>query len=139
MTLQPEPFGDMIPFRISELNQIKINISVGSPPQMVEVVADTGSDFTWVQTEHNSPGQKSLVFHPNKSTSWSKDNGSTAISYLDSRNCSVQNGHDIISIGNTNVRLRLGVGSGNGCEDFNIGILGLSKGSEFLNALAETV
>ena len=45
---QLNPYGDMVLFDFSDGKVIKINISVGSPPQTVKVIADTGSPFTWV-------------------------------------------------------------------------------------------
>ena len=45
--VKPHSLGNTIPFRFSEGKQILVNISVGSPPQEMEVLVDTGSSFTW--------------------------------------------------------------------------------------------
>lgn len=131
------PYGDMVPFRLSHVELIKINISVGSPPQTVEVVADTGSPFTWVTVSDNSSEKGSHAFNPGKSTSWSKDNRTTELAYLDSTSCRAEIGHDVLSVGNLSIPINMGVCSGTGCEEFEHGILGLSKDSDFVRSLAE--
>ena len=40
------PTSHTVPFRIIESTHLLINVPVGSPPQEVEVVVDTGSSFT---------------------------------------------------------------------------------------------
>ena len=137
--VEPHSYGDLIPFRLNEAQTITLNISVGTPPQTVEVVADTGSPFTWVTVLHNHAERNGQVYDPSKSSSWLSDgNGTVELTYLDSASCGVQKGHDIISVGSMTLRLQMGVGSGKGCENFNVCILGLSKDSEVLKALGET-
>jgi len=129
--------GDMIPFRVSEAKQLILNISVGSPPQSVEVVADTGSPFTWFPTHEKMVGNP-FHFSAERSSSWVKANDIEAVGYLDNSHCLAEKGEDIVSIGNLSVRIPLGVGSGHGCDAFSVGFLGLSKISDFLKAVAET-
>ena len=138
VAFRPHPYGDLIPFRLSEAQVITLNISVGSPPQTVEVLADTGSPCTWVTVPHNSTEKKIQGYDPSKSSSWLNDSRTGELTYLDSSSCKVQIGQDIISVGNTTLQLQMGVGSGEGCEGFDMGILGLSKDSAFLKALVET-
>ena len=135
--VQPHPYGDMLPFRISQANQLIINISVGSPPQSVEVVVDTGSDFTWFPTAKEGDQNSSRYQHENSST-WSTTNQLVDTMYVDTSRCVAEAGEDIVSIGESTVRIPLGVGWGPGCDTFGFGILGMSKRSDFLKAVEET-
>ena len=124
--------GYTIPFQLNQGKVILLNISIGSPPQEIEMVVDTGSSFTWFPSHLNSSHFKS-----EKSTSWSINNRTSFVEYLDGNFCSIQEGEDIISLGNTTVRIPLGIGSKKGCEAFNYGILGMDKNSDFLKAIQD--
>src|SRR5271170_5671296 len=137
VVVQPHPFGDLIPFRISEAKQLIVNISVGSPPQSVEVVVDTGSGFTWFPTDKTADNNSSR-YHPEKSSSWSATDEVHSITYLDNSHCLATRGEDIVSIGKSSLRVPLGVGLGPGCDTFGVGILGMNKMSDFLNAVEAT-
>jgi hypothetical protein len=45
-SVKPRSPGSTMPFRFGQARTILVNISAGSPPQEMEVVLDTGSDFT---------------------------------------------------------------------------------------------
>jgi Eukaryotic aspartyl protease len=122
-----------MPFRFSGGRTILINISVGSPPQEVEVTLDTGSPFTWF------PGHpESSHFDPERSTSWSTNNSTKMMEYLDGTHCLTKLDEDMVSLGDTGVRIPLGVGYGKGCNIWSEGILGMDKDSDFLKAMMET-
>ena len=98
VALQPHPYGDTIPFRISQAKHLIVNISVGSPPQSVEVIVDTGSDFTWFPTAKEAD-QNSSRYQAEKSSTWSTTNQLVDMMYVDNARCLAEAGKDIISIG----------------------------------------
>jgi Eukaryotic aspartyl protease len=124
--------GHTMPFRFSGGHTILVNISVGSPPQEVEVTLDTGSAFTWFP---NHP--ESSHFEAENSTSWSTNNSTMMTGYVDGRHCLTKLGKDIVSLGDTSVQIPLGVGFGKGCNIWSKGILGMDKDSDFLKAMME--
>jgi len=130
--IKPHSLGYAIPFRFSEVKQILVNISVGSPPQEMEVRVDTGSSFTWFPSHPDASH-----FKPEESTSWSANNETVFIRYLDRSFCGTQGGEDIVSVGGASVRIYLGVGSGEGCNGHGHGMLGMDKNSEFLKAMRD--
>jgi len=120
------------PFRFNPVKQILVNISVGSPPQEMEVRVDTASPFTWFPSHPDASHFKS-----EESTSWSANNETFFLRYVDHSSCSIQTGEDIISVGGTSVRIYLGVGSTEGCNGHTHGMLGMDKNSEFLKAMRD--
>jgi Eukaryotic aspartyl protease len=130
--VKPNGPGYTMPFRLSDAKQVLVNITVGSPPQEVEMVLDTGSSFTWFPSNPNSSH-----FDPQNSTSWTDNNTMIGIGYLDSSFCWMREGKDSITVGDTNRRIPLGIGSGTGCGSFGHGILGMDKNSDFLQATTQ--
>jgi hypothetical protein len=117
-------------------------ISVGSPPQQVSVILDTGSGFTWIQGVKEDPDssspQRPSGFNTDQSQSWRSLNSTTEMIYLDPRIYDIQNGYEVVSVGESMFEIPIGVGRGSDCESFIHGILGLDISSDFLQAFSKS-
>lgn len=120
-----------VPFWL-EGNLPTINITVGSPPQIVSVTLDTGSSLSYIPGQQELSTSEGNSFDPSKSNTWTTLAEPTKVT-IDSRQCEVQMGIDHISLGNRKVLLPLGLNQH--CTRKN-GVLGLNKRSDYLQALA---
>ena len=111
-----------------------IRVTVGTPPQVVELTVDTGNGFTWVHGK---------TFTPNHSSTWRPNDQEAIFSYLDSTGCSAKVGLEQITLaGQTLSNVLMGVSdqvlessSGSSdCPQFSSGILGLDRSSAVLKA-----
>jgi hypothetical protein len=113
--------------------------TIGTPPQVVELLIDTGSGFTWL---HGEESRKSLIFIRNCSSTWTDNNTMVAATYLDQRTCSAATGFDFINLsGKTVGPVWMGIsdesreeGKLSGCARRPYAILGLNRDSDVLKA-----
>jgi hypothetical protein len=120
-----------VPFWL-EGNLPTINISVGSPPQIISVTLDTGSSLTYLPAQNDTSTSEGNTFDYRKSKSWA-ELANTQNLTIDSRECEVHLGIDHISLSNTKFLVPLGLNQH--CERRN-GVLGLNKHSDYLQAIA---
>jgi len=113
--------------------------TIGTPPQVVELVIDTGSRFTWF---HGEESGKTLTFIRNRSSSWTDNDTRATFTYLDQRTCSIATGFDFINLsGKTLGPVWMGItdesqegGMFSGCAQRPYGIMGLDRDSYLLKA-----
>jgi Eukaryotic aspartyl protease len=117
----------------------RIIATVGTPPQEVELLLDTGSGITWVMgPEFSEP----KTFKPEHSSTWKPTDYLTYIPYADKQSCYVRESHDRVNIaGHILEGVSLGVAETNAwSEKYGLplatnclveqGILGLDRSSD---------
>lgn len=108
-----------------------LNIEIGTPPQKVPVVLDTGSQFLWVHGP-DTASRNLASFDKQKSTSWKGVNTTAHIQYLDATSCILEVGKERVSLGANEVDVSMGVAKPTLLSDVTMNILGLDPRSFFL-------
>src|SRR5947207_1940340 len=132
--------GGAVPFWF-EGNRPHIHLWVGSPPQRVTVVLDTGSGYTWVHgpaPRNHSSDLGAEFFDSSLSSSWRPQNTRGVFSYLDSSSCVTDQGSERVSLSQTGstIDIFMGVENNDSCSSLPHGILGLDRSSDLLKAFS---
>ncbi|KAI9014342.1 rhizopuspepsin 4 precursor [Phycomyces nitens] len=81
------------------------NVTIGTPPQSMRLVFDTGSSDLWaVSTSCDSCGPKQTKFDPKKSKTYKKTKRTWEISYGDGSTASGKLGYDTLRLGNLTIK-----------------------------------
>lgn len=119
-------------------------VDIGTPPQKLDLLLDTGSSDTWVftsQTQQSRGGGKTTVFDQSQSSTFHPNNTNWKIQY-GKGSASGTWGTDKFKIGSATVK-HLSIGLANAVSQINTGLVGVGRpeaeltfnhgGSEYMN------
>jgi hypothetical protein len=127
-----------VPFWFNKQRIPCITVQVGTPPQQIDVLVDTGSGDTWIRGPDSSVA---TPFSSTLSSTWQFQNKSCSLAYMDTSGCTVSMASEMIKIGDKALSgVDLGIAKtregsfvlkgttfSSDCSHFSEGILGLSR------------